>query len=226
VLKTSLKYLLKFLVTLVVCLIIYGIAAYTLPQIKVNSDFKNSEAGIKLFVISNGVHTDIVLPVKTDQKDWTKNFPKDSFSVTDPSYNYISFGWGDKGFYLQTPTWSDVKISTAFKAAFGLSETAMHVSFVKEKQEQNEKCRKLIVDSLRYQQLIRYIEASFDKKEDGVVLIKHPGYGHFDRFYEAKGRYSLFNTCNLWTNNALKEIKIQTALWSPLAGGLMASLPQ
>lgn len=212
--------------TFAVCLIIYGLAAYTLPLIKVNSDFKNSETGVKLFVISNGVHTDILLPVKTEQKDWTKNFPKDSFSVTDPSYNYISFGWGDKGFYLQTPTWNDLKISTAFKAAFGLSETAMHVSYVQEKKQQNERCRELKIDSLRYKQLIHFIEASFDIKEDDLELINHPGYGHFDRFYEAKGRYSLFKTCNIWTNNALKEIKVQTALWSPLAEGLMASLPQ
>jgi uncharacterized protein (TIGR02117 family) len=212
--------------TLAVCLIIYGLAAYTLPLIKVNSDFKNSETGVKLFVISNGVHTDIILPVKTEVKDWTKIFPKDNFSVTDTSYNYISFGWGDKGFYLQTPTWNDLKFSTAFKAAFGLSETAMHVSYVKEKKQQNERCRELKIDSLRYKQLIHFIEASFDIKKDGLELINHPGYGHFDRFYEAKGRYSLFKTCNIWTNNALVEIKVQTALWSPLAEGLMASLPR
>ena len=28
-----------------------------------------------------------------------------------------------------------------------------------------------------------------------------------DAFYEAKGRYSLFFTCNTWTNNALKICK-------------------
>src|SRR6478735_3529358 len=118
---------------MVVCLSIYALAVYTFPLIKVNTNFRNSETGIKLFVISNGVHTDIVLPVKTACKDWTTLFPRDKFSLSDSSYNYISFGWGDKGFYLNTPNWSDLKISTAFKAAFGLSETAMHVSYVKER---------------------------------------------------------------------------------------------
>ena len=48
----------------------------------------------------------------------------------DSTAEYLAFGWGDKGFYLDTPEWSDLKASTAFKAAFALGNSAMHTTFI------------------------------------------------------------------------------------------------
>ena len=31
---------------------------------------------------------------------------------------FVSFGWGDKNFYANTPTWKDVTFSVGFKALF------------------------------------------------------------------------------------------------------------
>lgn len=222
--KISIKSLLRITLGILGFFALYLIAAYTVPLVTVNNNFKNDQNGIKLFVVSNGMHTDLVMPAKSIFKDWTSIFPKDSFDVKDPSYSYIAFGWGDKGFYLNTPNWSDLKFSTAFNAAFGLSETAMHVRYSKERETVDKSCVELSVDSNSYKQLITYIENSFQKKDGKFLKISHPGYGHFDRFFEAKGTYSLFYTCNVWTNFALKEIKVRTALWSPIAGGLMQSL--
>lgn len=223
-LTTSIKSLFKITLGVLSFFILYVIVAYTVPLITVNNDFRNDQNGIKLFVVSNGAHTDLVLPAKTPFKDWTSNFPKDSFDVKDPSYSHIAFGWGDKGFYLNTPNWSDLKFSTAFNAAFGLSETAMHVRYLKQRKKMDKNCVELSVDSSSYKQLITYIENSFQKRDETFLKISHPGYGHFDRFFEAKGTYSLLYTCNVWANFALKEIKVRTALWSPLSGGLMQSL--
>ena len=44
---------------------------------------------------------------------------------------YVAFGWGDRGFYLETPTWDDLKYSTVLKALFWHSPAVMHVSFYK-----------------------------------------------------------------------------------------------
>lgn len=222
--KRSVKILFKITSGTLCLFFLYLIAAYTVPLITVNNDFRNDQNGIKLFVVSNGVHTDLVLPAKTSFKDWTLIIPKDSFDLKDPSYSHIAFGWGDKGFYLNTPNWSDLKFSTAFNAAFGLSKTAMHVRYLKERKKVDKSCVELSVDSNSYKQLVTYIENSFQKKDGTFLKISHPGYGHFDRFFEAKGTYSLFYTCNVWTNFALKEIKVRTALWSPLSSSLMQSL--
>lgn len=223
-LQKSVKLFFKTALSIFCFFILYLIAAYSAPLITVNNDFKNNPNDIKLFVLSNGVHTDLVLPVKTKFKDWTTHFPKDSFNVTSPLYTHIAFGWGDKEFYLNTPEWSDLKFSTAFNAMFGLSESAMHVSYLKERKKESENCKLVTIDSTQYKKLISYIENSFEKKKNEIIPINHPGYGNFDRFFEAKGTYSLFYTCNVWTNFALKEIKVKTAIWSPFSGGLMRSL--
>ena len=44
----------------------------------------------------------------------------------------ISIGWGDKGFYLDTPTWAELKLSTALIAGFGLGNAALHITYYDE----------------------------------------------------------------------------------------------
>jgi uncharacterized protein (TIGR02117 family) len=217
---------LKSLLLIIAFLALYMIAAFTLPHISVNTEFVNKEDSVKIFVRSNGVHTDILVPATNQFKDWTRTFQKGNFDVKDSIHNYLGFGWGDKGFYLDTPTWDDLTFSTAFKATFGLSSTAMHVRYFKTPKVKKEKCVQLFISEDQYKKLIQLIEASFKKQNEEFQKIDHPGYGEEDRFYEAIGTYSAFKTCNVWTNNCLKEIGIKVALWSPFSAGLISSLPQ
>jgi hypothetical protein len=41
-----------------------------------------------------------------------------------------------------------------------------------------------------------------------------------DSFYEAKGAYTLFYTCNTWANNGLKAINQKAALWTATDRGI------
>lgn len=211
---------------LIICLGLYLVSAFTLPRITVNNEFVNKEDSINIFVRSNGVHTDIIVPAVNRYKNWTEAFQKESFDVKDSLHNYLGFGWGDKGFYLDTPEWDDLTFSTAFKATFGLSSTAMHVRYFKKPKVKKEKCVQLFISENQYRKLVNLIEDSFKKENDAFLKIDHPGYGDQDRFYEAIGTYSAFKTCNVWTNNCLKETGIKVAVWSPFSAGLINSLPQ
>src|SRR4051812_34189517 len=84
--------------------------------IAVNNDYKVPAEGIKMAVVSNGIHCDILVPVKSEMCDWRKSFSYSNVKYADSTYQYISFGWGDKGFYIGTPRWEDLKTSTALKA--------------------------------------------------------------------------------------------------------------
>jgi uncharacterized protein (TIGR02117 family) len=127
---------------------------------------------------------------------------------------------GDKGFYLYTPEWSDLKASTAFKAAFYLSTSAMHTTFYRNMKEGTD-CKKMLVTPDDYRALVQYIEDSFNPGADGnVQWISGYSYGKHDAFYEAKGRYSLFYTCNTWANSALKAANQRAALWTPYDKGI------
>lgn len=88
-----------------------------------------------VFVLSNGVHTDLVFPVHTDIIDWEDVFPLNNNISQDSVYKYVAIGWGDKGFYLNTPEWKDLTAKTALVAALGFGETALHVTYYKDLQE-------------------------------------------------------------------------------------------
>jgi uncharacterized protein (TIGR02117 family) len=135
---------------------------------------------------------------------------------------YIAFGWGDKGFYLKTPTWADLKASTVFKAAFGLSSAAMHTTFY-DKLKEGKRCVRLDISKEQYQRLITYIEKSLQTDASGnpVTIGADARYNDHDAFYEAKGSYNLFHTCNTWTNDALKVSGQKACWWTPFDKGIL-----
>ncbi len=203
----------------------YFLCAFTLPNIQINKQESTAKTdSVCIFVISNGVHTDIAVPGENKIKNWLITFPKDSFNLKDSSSNYLAFGWGDKGFYLNTHEWSDLKASTAFKAAFGLGGSAMHIRYLNPPKKLSDKKIALTISSEQYKKLVTYIEQSFCLTNGCVTKINHAGYGDSDLFYEAEGKYNLIKTCNVWTNKALKFSGIKTGLWTPFADGLMRSL--
>ena len=215
----------RIFIGLFLATLLYFFCAFTLPNIEVNKqNLPIKSDSVCIYVISNGVHTDIAVPCENYLKNWKSLFPKDTFHLKDYSCSYLAFGWGDKGFYLETPEWSDLKASTAFKAAFGLGGSAMHVRYLYPPSKLSDKKIALTISSDQYKKLITYIEQSFSLSNGSVTKINHPGYGNSDLFYEANGKYSLLKTCNVWTNKALKYSGIKTGFWTPFADGLMRSI--
>jgi conserved hypothetical protein len=208
------RWLVRVFVFLIALILLYLTAAVVLTLIP-SGHATSVENGVTIFIRTNGVHTDFVLPANRTEVDWTQYIKKENFKyIYDPEY--ITFGWGDKGFYIETPEWSDLKASTAFKALFFLSTTAMHVSYLSEEPALDKDCRKLVLSEYQYNKLIEYILASFKKDKAGnVILIPGKGYSSNDNFYEANGTYSLFKTCNSWLNIGLKRIGVKTATWAP-----------
>lgn len=180
-----------------------------------------ADKGIEIYLLSNGVHTDVVVPVKSKIIDWSDKVQFQNTKSKDTTAKYLAFGWGDKGFYLNTPTWADLKFSTAFKAASGLSSSAMHCTFYKRMKE-DELCRKIIITEKQYEQLAEFIQNSFQMKNgQNVNIVTDAVYGNHDVFYEAKGSYNLFYTCNTWTNNALKSANQKACLWTVYDKGIL-----
>lgn len=219
-LRKILRLLLKFLLGILAFFVLYIIVALVLPRFSVNSEDKNPTEDVAIYIKSNGVHTDIVVPIKTEYKDWSEKIKFDHIASKDATMKFIGFGWGDKGFYLNTPEWSDLKFSTAFNAAFYLGTSAMHATFFKQLKE-NEDCIKINISKEEYAKLIKYIEDSFQYDADGnPILIHATTYGQNDSFYEANRKYSLFYTCNTWANNALKSADQKAAVWTPSDTGI------
>ena len=213
--KKLLKITLYTLLGLFGFVAVYLIAAFTIPSISVSAE-SSSDQNITIYILTNGVHTDIVVPIKTADKDWSKEISFKNVVKPDTNARWVAFGWGDKGFYLNTPTWAELKFSVAFKAAFALSSSAIHATFYNSLQESSS-CKKIQISRQQYVRLMRYIDNSLEKDANGVVInIKtNANYDDHDAFYEAKRRYNLFYTCNTWANNALKACGQKACLWTP-----------
>ena len=167
------------------------------------------------------MHTDLVVPIKTEIIDWSQQIPFENTLSQRTDFTYVGIGWGDKGFYLDTPTWADLKASTAIKAAFWMSESAMHCTFY-EKMQENDDCKKIMLTEKQYSDLVKFIKNQFKQDENGnFILIKTDAvYGKNDAFYDAKESYNFMQTCNTWANNGLKAAGQKAALWTPSDFGI------
>jgi len=199
---------------------VYFGAAYILSRMSVERE-QTSEATIPIYIKTNGVHTNIVVPARTDLIDWTRQITFSNTKGNDTTAQYLGFGWGDKGFYLETPTWNDLTFTTAFKAVFGLSTTAMHTTFYTTLTE-NDSCKKMMLSKEQYKRLVQFIRNDIptDSAGNAQHIVTNAIYGLNDAFYEARGTYSLFHTCNTWTNNALKFCGQKACVWTPFDTGI------
>lgn len=199
---------------------LYVGTAFVLSRISIVKADPQAAPDVEIYLHTNGVHTDLVLPIKSPLYDWSQQLSIQNIPSRDTTMRYIAFGWGDKGFYLDTPTWADLKFSTAFVAAFWLGSSAMHTTYF-HGMTPGPDTVPLRLSRAEYTRLIAYIENSFRLDAAGRVQhIKGHSYGRDDAFYEAHRVYSFAYTCNTWTNNALKASGQRACFWTPADSGI------
>jgi len=173
----------------------------------------NCSTNKEVYVWSNGVHLDLIIPrdelapellAKLDLPKWVK---------------YAAFGWGDKEFYINTPTWADVKFTPTFNALFTNSQSALHVVWYPDR---NPKWISVPLCEQQMNRIREYVGSSFEKDTAGQFQeVYAAGYTDRDKFYLAQGNFSVFRTCNQWVNQALKQAGVRTAVWSPFDKGVL-----
>jgi uncharacterized protein (TIGR02117 family) len=218
--KKIAKVALKLVLGFVAFVLLYLLLAFLFSVWSVKKDATTSN-DVAIYILTNGDHTDIVVPVKNDITDWSKEISYQNTVGRDTTGQYLAIGWGDKGFYLNTPTWADLKFSTAFKAAFALSTSAIHATYYQAMPESND-CKKIMISNEQYKRLVAFVDSSFKRDAAGKVInIKtNANYDKNDAFYEAKRKYNLFYTCNTWANNALKASGQTACVWTPFDRGI------
>jgi uncharacterized protein (TIGR02117 family) len=182
-----------------------------------NADWTPPADGVTVWVETNGVHTGIVVPKVAAGVDWRPLLRGED--LRDPRYarySYAAIGWGERTFYLETPTWADVRPLTVLGAALGSRRTLMHVEHLPRPREGGD-VRRLMLRPAEYRRLAAFLRASF---ADSPAHL--PGYAGYDVFYEARGRYSAIATCNAWTGDALRYAGVRVGWWTPFPWSVMA----
>jgi uncharacterized protein (TIGR02117 family) len=193
--------------------IIYLVVSLVLTLITVNNTDTEVENTETIYLSTNGVHLNIIL----EKKDLHKSLMKGL--VYFPSDKFFSFGWGDEVFYLNTPSWSDLKIRTAFNAVFLKGPSLIHLTRYRSTQTN---WIEIKINRSELSKINELILQSFSTDENGdKMLLKGKGYSNNDDFYKAEGSYSCFKTCNSWVNTIFKKSGLKSCLWTPFDFGLI-----
>ncbi|MET3477930.1 TIGR02117 family protein [Variovorax atrisoli] len=173
---------------------------------------KNAVAEVQAWVLSNGVHTDYVFPIRSATVDWLQIFPLKDFRAPPPDAEFIAIGWGDREFYLNTPTWADLTASRALAALAGGNRALLHVSYLRRGQL-GQGAFALPLTQAQYAHLAAYVRAALPSGRATPIAGAH--YDNQDAFYEAEGGYNLFETCNTWTGRGLRQAGVTASRWTP-----------
>lgn len=207
-LKKSFRYILFLLIIPV----FYILISLVLTSITVNESVLNVNTKKVIYLNTNGVHLDIIIPV-LDIND------KLMSGLEIKGAKYLSFGWGDENFYLNTPSWNDLTFKNAFSALFLNSKTLIHLT------KYSQRNTKWTVVNLNEEQLLKLNKCILNSfkldKNDAKMILKHRGYSFNDDFYKANGSYSCFKTCNSWVNSVLKESDLKSCYWTPFDFGVI-----
>ncbi len=197
---------------------LYLLAALIGSLVPANSGWSEAEQGTTIYLADNGVHTDIVMPVKALGLDWSPIIPKRDFAAADPNARWIAFGSGEERVYLETPTWWDLTPRTIWSGLTG-GNRVMHVEYVS---DPSYAARQIRLRPEEYRRLWAAIRADFAlDQRSRPKHIAHPGYGCCDTFYWATGKANAMRTCNSWAANRLRLAGIRTSLWPPFVQGLV-----
>jgi uncharacterized protein (TIGR02117 family) len=197
---------------------LYLTAALIGSLVALNRGWAEPVQGTTVYIADNGIHADLVMPVKADGLDWAPLVPKSDFAAADPNARWIAFGSGEERVYLNTPSWWDITPRTIWSALAG-GKRVMHVEYVASPSYAG---REIRLRPEEYRRLWAAIRADFQLDARGRPQhLAHPGYGCCDAFYQATGKASAIRTCNSWVADRLRLAGVKTSVWPPFVQGLV-----
>ena len=176
-----------------------------------------------ILVLKNPIHTDIAVPLDDGVRRRFAFLANAGLPMDVPDARYIVFGWGGRAFYLETPTWSQLKAVPVLKA-LTLDASVMHVDIAGAIKDPHPDVAGFDIDEAHFVALLDYIAASFRQGPNGPMVVENSGYSTYDRFYEADGHFNALVGCNTWTAAGLRTAGLRTGWWNPIPVSLWWSL--
>ncbi|MDH7444812.1 DUF2459 domain-containing protein [Aquimarina sp. 2201CG14-23] len=209
IIKKTLKYLAALLIIPVLYFTVATLCSYIAISPKATNEVKDQS----IYLASNGIHLEIIIP-KTDISTTLLQG-----LVYNKHEQYVSFGWGEKTYYTKAATSLHFNTVNRFQAALLKTPSLMHITRYTALQNH---WIEIKITAAQLIKLQTYIDDSFKKDiKNNKSLLPGITYGTTDNFYEAKGNYHCFNTCNTWVNTGFKQSDIKACLWTPFDFGLL-----
>jgi uncharacterized protein (TIGR02117 family) len=172
------------------------------------------------------MHVNVFVPVQTAAFDWNQHLNLARIAnapATD--YRYLQFGWGDRKFYTETPSWDQVSPTNALRALFFWhNPSALFVKGHTSVPLSADVTSCVRLDDTNYRKLMVFLDASFQLDAQGHKQRISNGQDGRSGFYAANGYYSILRTCNSWSADALRAANVNTPVWAGLASPIMLHL--
>jgi uncharacterized protein (TIGR02117 family) len=153
-------------------------------------------SGVTVFLIASGWHTEIALPIHAIHD------PLRAVTPDFPGSQYLSFGWGERNYYMaRAPTLSDA-MSALFPGPAVLLVTPLYRP--PRESRASSQVFELGLSTEGLDRLSNYLWAAFEKSGDGTPRRLAAGPQPGSVFYAATGTYSSSYTCNTWTAEGLR----------------------
>ncbi|UUL84321.1 TIGR02117 family protein [Sphingomonas qomolangmaensis] len=193
----------------------YWMAGLVGGAIPANAAWREPAQGIEVFVEDNGVHTGIAFP-KAMLEGALDGLvaPGDIGDPRFAAHEWLVVGWGDRAFYLETPSWADVRPATVAAALIGSDRTVLHVEHIAQPRG-GPQVKAVRLRPEEFARLVAFVRASF---AEGQAV---RGYAAYDAFYPANGHYNAVHTCNDWTGAAFRAAGVRMGAWTPFSRTVM-----
>jgi uncharacterized protein (TIGR02117 family) len=185
------------------------------------SQSDGEDKSVEILVITNPIHTDIAIPANGETLQAFGFLAQSGLPMDAPGLRWIVFGWGGRAFYLETPTWAELKLVPALKA-LTIDRSVLHVELAGEIDQGLPNIKPIHISATEFSKLFQSFLDSFDPDEPAAI--EGAGYGGNDRFFEANGYFNVLFSCNTWAANALRAAGLQTGWWNPLPQSLGLSI--
>ena len=138
--------------------------------------------GVAIYLIAAGWHTEIALPVHAIHE------PLRAVTPDFPGAQYLSFGWGERNYYMaRAPTVGDA-MSALFPGPAVLLVTPLYMP--PRDSRPDAQVFELSLSTAGLDRLSNYLWAAFEKSGDGTTRRLAAGPGPGSIFYAATGTYS------------------------------------
>ena len=191
----------------------YGLAAWLLGKMSTQASSQfvhDTEPCHDVYVVSNGVHLNIFLPMQSEAMNWQQFLPA-SLGKSDAPMAQI--GWGSRAFYTQVPTWADLTPKVAAQALF-YDDAVLYVrpAAIPTADPKHVRRVRMCARELR--------SVSHDIAQQFASTTPVSG---FQDFYPAHGHYTPLMTCNEWMRLRLQHRSMP--IWSPFDQAILNHLP-
>jgi uncharacterized protein (TIGR02117 family) len=187
------------------------------------SDRPQLDCTYPIYVSSvNQFHAELIVPVTNAAYDWRSHLNLNELGTDAETYRYLSFGWGDRDFFLR----GSFDPLSIFDALFLPSSTVIHVWGHPDLQHLSPafEVKQISLSHAQYLKLVDFINDGFQLTQSGKPHYVRSGLYRDSAFYNAVGNYSIFRTCNIWTAEGLRRADVNTPLWAALAPAIMHQL--